>query len=715
MTDQFDLTKVDKMVVRFAPHPTVERAHTQLTLTYGGAFPGFPVLFTDGTRETAIEDVTSYVLQVIIDDMISPRAVLTEDKTTIRPFINMAGLQVGCSGDVLSRFSGTALIDAMKQAVSRSNKYPVSIELHILTAHIFFMDPSPSYLDWSRFSMNPNDAYDPSTAQPMVAAEESAQAGQAQAEMTALAEALAKNVTTINPETLTTAAATAIATAWAAAGVPNPAGGGTGAPRAPVGPPGPAGHTFNVNALPDDVKLRYERRLEHKVVLGSQVTTQFASGNFYYADGTRRLILADGTLYLIPEGPLDEKNLMRNPVACKNDTYYGIRTWYHTFASHCMDHGFYVHPLWSFRKNHGGVKGFTIGDGVDDDLPRRLEIIVQQMSHPIYRLLQKKDMFPPESHIHSIVSQSYGDGYKALKQIIFGPHPAFRDQPATLIITYPKQGKYTLLEYHSLFLDYLQLRAYISNIDSSLDSSSELDVFITNAKYGAYLNRNTRDERKITSLRHKYTSAQIVETLETLLQAPDSPMVYDLGPPVRAYTPRQPARPTQQRGNRLSTARRGTPTNRIDVSHDNDRDDVPELSTSESDESVAGLLDDFHNIDVPSDAEARRVHSLYAAAVYTLAETPSAASLPKCIVCRGEHRFAQCDVLNNTDFLRSHYIRYCQQLNREAAMRNAAFGRSMMPTDSAQVNAILETDEQQDDHEDDPDDNGELDFQTGRR
>ena len=156
------------------------------------------------------------------------------------------------------------------------------------------------------------------------------------------------------------------------------------------------------------------------------------------------------------------------------------------------------------------------------------------MTQPLFRLLQKSDMFPRDSKCVSIVQQCYGDGYKALKQILFQSHPVFHDQPATLITRYPTQRDFSLLKYYSLFLDYLQLRAFISDIDSSLDESHELDIFINGTKYNIFLNRVTRDERKLVSLRHKYTSAQIVETLETYLNEPDSPMLQE---PATATSP----------------------------------------------------------------------------------------------------------------------------------------------------------------------------------
>ena len=44
-----------------------------------------------------------------------------------------------------------------------------------------------------------------------------------------------------------------------------------------------------------------------------------------------------------------------------------------------------------------------------------------------------------------------------------------------------------------------------------------------NAKHSTFLNRVTRDERRVASLRHKYVGSQLVETLNKFLSSPDSP------------------------------------------------------------------------------------------------------------------------------------------------------------------------------------------------
>jgi len=53
----------------------------------------------------------------------------------------------------------------------------------------------------------------------------------------------------------------------------------------------------------------------------------------------------------------------------------------------------------------------------------------------------------------------------------------------------PRQRNQTLLKHCTLFKDFIQLRACISDIDSSLDLSTEIDVFIKGTKHLDFLNR----------------------------------------------------------------------------------------------------------------------------------------------------------------------------------------------------------------------------------
>ena len=242
----------------------------------------------------------------------------------------------------------------------------------------------------------------------------------------------------------------------------------------------------------------------------------------YHLSPPDKLFLADRTLFILQEP--NEKGLSQASLYCEDDTHAGVRAWYNYLSNTCRDYGFYAHPLWCFQANRGDERGFTIGDSANDDLPLRMKIPISRMVNPLFRLLSRRDMFAKSSRLSSIVRSSDGDGYKALKAILFQSHPSFYDQPSILIKSYPRQRHHTILEYYKLFNDFLQLRAFISNINTTLNDSTELDIFINNTTHAAYLNRVTRDERRLSTYAHKYTGSQLIETLEKHLMAPDSPV-----------------------------------------------------------------------------------------------------------------------------------------------------------------------------------------------
>eukprot|EP00980_Cylindrotheca_fusiformis_P000503 scaffold121_cov92-Cylindrotheca_fusiformis.AAC.1 len=316
----------------------------------------------------------------------------------------------------------------------------------------------------------------------------------------------------------------------------------------------------------------------------------------------------------------------------------------------------------------------------------------------------KEQKFVVTSSLSNIVKSCDGDGYRALKAIIFQSHPAFHPQPATLVTAYPRQrNDSSLLEYYQLFLDFQQLRAYIHDIELTLDSDSELDVFIKNAKYGEYLNRVTRDERTIFSLKHKYRGPQAIETLSMWLMAPDSPLTLEK----RQSGNTRPTNPAPFRRFPSRIPPRSPPTtarvNRIDTVNDDILDNI----------DFEAELD---SIEVPDDRDSKTMFHKYCVSVNQIQTSPKSAESSRCIVCNGNHRFADCPVLANQDFLRAHYVRYCQQLRRDAAARAQALGPdSRVPTikQSAPVHFV---DSYDDDHglvTDDESDH-EPDFQLGR-
>ncbi len=435
-----------------------------------------------------------------------------------------------------------------------------------------------------------------------------------------------------------------------------------------------------------------------------------------------------------------EKALKRDPVICRDDTLAGIRQWYTPFAQHLFDSGFYCHPFWCFRRDHGGPWGFTCGADPDDDLPQRMLMPINCMKQPLYRLLMQKDMFPRDSNIPTLIESCNGDGYEALKTIIFKAHPVFHEQPATFITFYPSQRHLTLHKYYGLFKDYLQLRAFIQNYDSDLDNDREIDVFLKNSRYAEFLNQVTRDERRGGHMNHKYRGKQLMETLNAYLMAADSPMMLEQMAAAKGLAKSPPTKAPTGKPFLPKKAPTATPAAFVGtdaetrVSFPVHHLNLDSTATDDSgDDPFSDLIEDMYDIEVPLDDDAIAMYHHYGACIHMIKNDVNRASLQPCIVCGGDHQFSDCRVLKNTEFLKQHYIRYCQQIRREATARAFEDPSSKIPVKDSKKKGILKkptlasnpkppasapapaatnfVDFQVDD---DDDFDGDLDFQSGR-
>ena len=685
-----DYSTITTFVVKFGRHPRHRDAHVYMNSIYQDALPKQERIFTDPATQDTVQDTDKLLRllqQIITDEMIVPYALETPSPADkyISPLIIGATLQVVTNAGT-RRLNKSSLTHALAEAVQQKRYY---IEIQIGTHHIYF-DPSVelSFTNWQQFSDKPF---------PTPAAKPSGNT----VDPTAIATAVAGAI----PHITATDIATAVTTAMAATKTP------AATRTTTTTRPASTMWSFNIHALPADVRKRWENKNKEGLITGTISNTPYNSGDLYYLDPPDRLFLSDGTLYIMKDP--DDKALFRQPVRCNNDTFSAIRQWYQTFTRHAMDHGFYTHPLWCFRKNKGGNIGFTYGNSTDDDLPDIMEIPLQRMKQPLFCLLQQKDMFPTNSNLVDIVQSCYGDGYKALKAILFKAHPVFYDQPSTMITAYPKQRDTTMLQYYQLFNDYLQLRAFITDVTSSLDNEHELDIFINNAKFHEFLNRVTRDERRLTSLAHKYRGTQLVETLEAYLAAPDSPLRTQRVPPSRTMQPR-PSPPDNHRSNGFQSMITRPPAQKpVNQVTSPPGDDLPDeiILTSFPDDTMDTVINSLNTITVPTDPNDRELYHMYSAGIHRVQREPNAAKTLPCIVCGGNHRFAACDVLKNTEFLRNHYITWCTQVQRDMASRNRSFGKQASNIPTAGINFVdTEINNDTDDDSFDP----EQDFQQGR-
>ena len=395
----------------------------------------------------------------------------------------------------------------------------------------------------------------------------------------------------------------------------------------------------------------------------------------------------------------------------------GIRQWYKNVVIHLHDHGFFALPLYCFRKDHGGSWGFTTGSDQKDDLPLFMYSDLQRMKQPIYRLLTRTDMFPKNSRVIHAVTAANGDGYAALKNILLQAHPVFHDHAATWIRQYPYQvHPDSLLQYRSRFMDFLELRANLRDIESSLDDPHELEIFIHGALYSDFLDRNTREERSLPSQAHKYKGDQLIETLERILMAPNSPRLTASrhGPPRSSDSRYQRRSPRTTAPHSSST----TPV-RLHAISLTDPHDADTVAASNSDDTMESLLQDANDLTPPNDDDSHKINFIYRAALYSIKSQPSNATIRPCIVCGLNHRFDGCSVLQDHDFLRQHYIRFCQLLHREQNTRNHRFedhAGTLSGAPSRPIHAldIAPPDAQDDSHVPDESHPADMDFQRGR-
>ena len=719
-----DFDPISGILISFKSTAAYPTAGTELNDIYSSDLPNFERIFTDPTtREDILADTQlgNTLRQAIIDDVIVPSATATTDPNDIRSKINPATLQISCGDGFLPRrVTKNAVIRCFRYAIK--NDITDNVVIWVGINHIYFR-PDITYTNWSDTDMSLAGPF-------VVAAAAPPPAATAPPLTTAdVATAVTSSMTAALPG-IGTAIATAITAAPPAAAAAAPA-------ATPVTTRITTAEnlwTFNEGALPAPVRTRYQAKKSRRIMGSSIIHNPYRipggdpyDGFYYWSDNKEKVVLADGTLFFYQA--IDERSVMKHPILCEKDTHVHVRKWYEMFTEHLHQHGIYVHPLWLFKKDHGGEWGFTIGDDPADDIPQRMNIIVHRTSNLVFQILSIKDMFPKDSRLKNLVAQCSGNGYKALKAVIFKSHPGYHESPSTLISGYPRQRDQSLLEFHNNFVDFQRLRAYIADIVKDLDDPGELEIFINNCKYSEFLQRVTRDERRVVAHQHKYRGTQLVETLEKYLMAADSPARREaINEAVRPRTsipaPTRRFTPSPGRGNAIARNRTpvATRVNQIGSSHSDEAPGVSSTDSNESNESheshnsfeeaCVTLLD----VEVPQDQW--DVYDQYRVAINSIRRDPNLVESPTCIVCDQTHRFADCPVLNNADFLRQHYIRYCQLANRERALRASAAQsnqrgtQSQSRTQGARVN-LLDIDDFDNLMRDDVDRDIE-DFQNGR-
>ena len=128
--------------------------------------------------------------------------------------------------------------------------------------------------------------------------------------------------------------------------------------------------------------------------------------------------------------------------------------------------------------------------------------------------------------------------------------------------------------------------------------------------------------------------------------------------------------------NKNTTARVQAIDTRLVESESNDDEDSEDENENEyesynihQDNPIIGL----YAIQVSDSDTAAGAYNHYCVLVQKIQTNPKFAMKTPCIVCGGDHRFDECGVLKDVDFLRAHYIRNCRSLCNEAQARAMKF------------------------------------------
>ncbi|KAG7370163.1 reverse transcriptase RNA-dependent DNA polymerase [Nitzschia inconspicua] len=266
-------------------------------------------------------------------------------------------------------------------------------------------------------------------------------------------------------------------------------------------------------------------------------------------------------------------------------------------------------------------------------------------------------MFPEKSIFQSFVRKSYGRGYEALRQMVMRTSPLFAESPGDHVRSPPNQlvGQ-SLLDYHVVFRDYLAMSALVHNTSMSLDEPRVMDMFLAGTIDYTFFRRVSREERQQPSRLRFFRDETIVATLEAYMQYPDYVPAPTAPPRPRAWQSSS-GRPTEQKSLHLLDLAPAPPSSGLLDSALDSPDDSPEAH-----------LHALGPVIPPDDADLA-VDQKYRAAVYALHKSPSSLASP-CMVCGAAHRFDDCPVLQNVDYLRDHYIKFCGFLKRALTSRH---------------------------------------------
>eukprot|EP00980_Cylindrotheca_fusiformis_P024990 scaffold12865_cov105-Cylindrotheca_fusiformis.AAC.1 len=381
--DKFASAAIDIVFDKHVSDPSI---HDSLNSNYGTFIEDTPRFFKNPLNpkiNEVIDDSKLYSLirRILSSEIIAPFATNTNDKKHIDEVMKVATLHVISNGVTrrLNRLTITAAFQEVNDGTTKGFKIRVGLNC----ASVDFSVPyAHSMTNWEVFKLGgpviPNVNINSSGQQ--------AQGGNDPAKST---QDLLKDLVETFKKAYPIPSGPTPTNVISSSSTTNPN-------SSPNHGPSFNRFLFNTNNLPSDVQDRYKNKMKKGLITGSMITTKYNIGNYYWFDGKDRFILADGTVFILND--MDEKGIKKLNIRCTNSTHAGIRSFYMSLERAFIGLGVYIHPFWCFRKDHGGLTGFNVGDGDDDDLPKLMEISLNRMSDIIYRFLSEKDMFPKDSN-----------------------------------------------------------------------------------------------------------------------------------------------------------------------------------------------------------------------------------------------------------------------------------------------------------------------------
>jgi hypothetical protein len=187
----------------------------------------------------------------------------------------------------------------------------------------------------------------------------------------------------------------------------------------------------------------------------------------------------------------------------------------------------------------------------------------------------------------------------------------------------------------------------VGNSDRSLDDPAVIDMFISGTLDYKFFKRVSREQRHQASQLHRFRDESIVATLEKYRTYPDYKLVETAQPHTREWQ---------------VTTGRSLNVVGIDAGDSQDSDVTPGLVNSPSDSDGTADPADRHvmalGLLVPTADADLETDQKYRAAVYAFSQRSAGITSP-CLVCGGNHRFDDCAVLKNIEYLKDHNIKFC--------------------------------------------------------